>query len=184
LNLGGVTKPMALAPEFRARTRRATFAVHGGLVIWINRRLGRSRRLVLESIFGVHMTTLDVRASLFDRIGGTNAVRGMVDRFYASVLADQELKPYFESVEMDKLRRMQFEFFSAALGGPIRYSGRTVIHAHQGRHIRREHFQAFVEHLFETLKHYSLDDADRYAIIARINTYADDVIGSGFGLDT
>ena len=122
--------------------------------------------------------------SLFERVGGINGVRSLVDRFYARVLADQDLKPYFDNVEMNTLRRMQFEFFSAALGGPTRYTGRPVIHAHQGRHITREHFQAFVEHLFDTLQQYSLDDQDRYAIIARINTYADDVIGTGVGLDT
>jgi hemoglobin len=126
----------------------------------------------------------DTQTSLFYSIGGANAVRGLVDRFYANVLSDQELKPYFDGVEMNKLRRMQFDFFSAALGGPVRYTGRPINHAHHGMHISREHFQAFVEHLFETLKEYSLNDSDRFAIIARINTYADDVIGSGFGLDT
>ena len=130
------------------------------------------------------MNTNDAKSDLFDRIGGANGVRGLIDRFYARVLADQELKPFFDRVEMDKLRRMQFEFFCAALGGPIRYSGRAVIHAHHGRQIGRRDFQAFVEHLFETLKDYSLSDDDRYAIIARINTYADDVIGDGVGLDT
>ena len=63
----------------------------------------------------------------------------------------------------------------------IQYTGRPVIHAHQGRRITRQHFQAFVEHLFETLADYQLGEDDRYAIIARINTYADDVIGSGTG---
>lgn len=147
-------------------------------------RRAACRRLVLKTIRGIRMTSLHVPESLFDRIGGANAVRGMVDRFYARVLADAELKPYFEAVELDKLRRMQFEFFSAALGGPIRYTGRPVIHAHQGRHIKREHFQAFVEHLFETLRQYSLDEQERFEVIARVNTYADDVIGGGVGLDT
>lgn len=116
---------------------------------------------------------------LFDRLGGAPGVMRMIDRFYARVLADAALRPYFEDVQMHKLQRMQFEFFSAALGGPTAYSGRTVQHAHQGRRIPREHFQAFVEHLFETLKDSGLSDDDRYTIIARINTYADDVIGNG-----
>jgi hypothetical protein len=70
------------------------------------------------------------------------------------VIADPELRPYFDHVALDKRQRMQVEFFSAALDGPIRYTGRTVIHAHQGRRITRLHFQAFVEHLFETLAFY------------------------------
>ena len=122
--------------------------------------------------------------SLFDRVGGAAGVASLVNRFYTKVLADPALRPYFEGVAMRKLLDMQFEFFSAALGGPVYYTGRPVIHAHQGRGITRQHFQAFVEHLFETLKDYSLTEQDRYAIIARINTYADDVIGRGAGQDT
>jgi hemoglobin len=76
---------------------------------------------------------------------------------------------------------MQVEFFSAALGGPIRYTGRPVIHAHHGLNITRLHFQAFVEHLLDTLARYPLSEDDRYAIISRVNTYVDDVVGSGTG---
>jgi hemoglobin len=127
------------------------------------------------------MNSANSEVSLYDRIGGAEAVAGMVDRFYARVIADPELRPYFDHVALDKLQRMQVEFFTAALDGPIRYSGRTVIHAHQGRRITRLHFQAFVGHLFETLASYPLSENDRYTIIARINTYADDVLGSGGG---
>ena len=119
--------------------------------------------------------------TLYDRIGGADAVTGCVDRFYLSVMADAELRPYFDHADLGSLRRMQVEFFSAALDGPTRYTGRPVIHAHHGRHITRRHFQAFVEHLFATLADYDLSEDDRYAIIARINTYVDDVIGSASG---
>ena len=121
-------------------------------------------------------------ASLFDRIGGVAGVTRLISTFYGSVLADPRLAPYFDGVPIHKLRHMQFEFFSAALGGPAPYTGRTVVQAHQGRRIARAHFQAFVEHLFETLQDYALSEDERYAIIARINTYADDVIGAGGGM--
>jgi hemoglobin len=117
--------------------------------------------------------------SLFDRVGRVPGVTRLIGRFYANVLNDPSLRPYFAGVELRKLQRMQFEFFSAALGGPTAYGGRSMQHAHQGRHITREHFQAFVEHLFETLQECDLTDEDRYAIIARINTYADDVFDTG-----
>ena len=130
------------------------------------------------------MSDAKFEVSLYDRIGGAKAVSAMVDRFYASVIADPDLRPYFDHVALDKLRHMQVEFFSAALGGPIAYSGRPVIHAHHGMRITRRHFQAFVEHLFATLGDYSLSETDRYTIIARINTYVDDVVGSGSAPDT
>jgi hemoglobin len=130
------------------------------------------------------MNAASSEMSLFDRVGGAGGVATLVRDFYARVLADPTLRPYFDGTAMDKLQRMQFEFFSAALGGPVYYTGRPVIHAHQGRGITRQHFQAFVEHLFDTLKDYSLSEQDRYTIIARINTYADDVISRGVGMDT
>ena len=61
--------------------------------------------------------------------------------FYNRVLSDPELAPFFEASDIDKLRRMQREFFSVALGGPIRYDGQSLSYAHHGRGIRRTHFQ-------------------------------------------
>src|SRR5512146_201288 len=118
---------------------------------------------------GMDMNSAKSEPTLYDRIGGAEAVGAMVDSFYQKVIADSDLRPYFDHVAMDKLRRMQVELFSAALDGPIRYAGRPVIHAHHGQHITRRHFQAFVEHLFETLANFPLSEDDRYAIIARIN---------------
>lgn len=122
------------------------------------------------------MNQVEPETSLFERVGGVSGIKRLVGEFYARVLDDPDLYPYFARVHLEKLRHMQFEFFSTALGGPTAYGGRTMQHAHQGLHIPREHFQAFVEHLFETLKTYRLSENDRYAIVARINTYADDVI--------
>ena len=124
------------------------------------------------------MSPTESEPSLFVRIGGVPGLTRMVPRFYARVLADPALRPHFEGVPLDKLYNMQIEFFSAALDGPTRYSGRTLHHAHQGRGISREHFQAFLQHLFEALKDFSLSDDQRYAVIARINTYSDDVISN------
>jgi len=125
------------------------------------------------------MRPTESEATLFDRIGGVDGLTRMVGRFYARVLGDKTLRPYFKGVQLDKLYRMQFEFFSVALGGPTAYSGRTLHHAHRGLGISREHFQAFVEHLFEALKDFPLSADERYAIISRINTYVDDIIGAG-----
>ena len=127
------------------------------------------------------MSIPDSKASLYERIGGSEAIAGMVASFYSKVIADPNLRPYFDHAVLDKLKHMQIEFFSAALDGPIRYTGRLVANAHHGLGVTRQHFQFFVEHLFETLADYPLSEQDRYEIISRINTYADDVIGSCTG---
>ena len=117
--------------------------------------------------------------TLYERLGGDSAIAQMIDDFYGRVLVDEELAPFFDGAAMDKLRNMQREFFGAALGGPIQYSGRSLTEIHAGMGIETRHFVRFVEHLFDTLKEQPIDDDDAYEIIARVNTYVDDITGQG-----
>lgn len=115
--------------------------------------------------------------TLFERIGGKQMIADVVDDFYDRVLADSELKPFFKNTSMDKLRCMQQEFFSAALDGPITYTGKPLSHVHHGRGITKHHFTLFVNHLLETLRDYGINDQDVTNIISRINIYADEITG-------
>jgi hemoglobin len=121
------------------------------------------------------------RDNLYLRIGGASTVDKLVVDFYNRVLSDPQLAPFFEDTDTEKLTRMQREFFSAALGGPVRYDGLSLSHAHHGRGIGRRHFARFVEHLLAGLEAVGIDEADSSRVIARIDTYVDDVVG-GAGL--
>jgi hemoglobin len=115
--------------------------------------------------------------TLFERIGGEQMIAEVVDDFYERILADPELKPFFINTAMDKLRPMQREFFSAALDGPITYTGKPLSHVHHGRGITKHHFTLFVNHLLDTLRDRGINDQDVTDIIGRINTYADEITG-------
>lgn len=116
-------------------------------------------------------------ATLFDRVGGEAAVRSLVDAFYTRVLDDPFLSPFFASTSMERLRAMQLEFFSAALGGPVQYSGKPIAYVHHGRGIAPTHLSRFLDHLLATLKDQNLDEKDVYDIISRINLYTTDLTG-------
>ena len=124
----------------------------------------------------------DAEPTLFDKIGGPEGVKSLVNDFYERVLEDEALAPFFKDVAIGKLQNMQYEFFGAALGGDVHYSGLSLSHAHQGRGIEREHYERFVNHLLATLKGIDAEPEDTSRLIARINTYVEDVIGGG-GLD-
>ena len=125
---------------------------------------------------------MSAKPSLYERIGGKEMVTSMVDAFYERVLADPLLEPFFRNVSMEKLRSMQYEFFSTALGGPVTYLDKTIYRVHYGLGIKRKHFARFVQHLLETLQSFDLDEDDISHIIGRVNTYVDEVLG-GHGLD-
>jgi hemoglobin len=115
--------------------------------------------------------------TLFERIGGEQMIAEVVDDFYARVLADPELKPFFRNTSIDKLRSMQREFFGAALDGPITYTGKPLSHVHHGRGITKHHFTLYVNHLLDTLRERGINDQDVTDIISRIRIYADEITG-------
>lgn len=115
--------------------------------------------------------------TLFERVGGEAAVRNLVDAFYTRVLDDPFLAPFFAATSMERLRAMQLEFFSAALGGPVQYTGQPIAYVHHGRGINPNHLSRFLDHLLETLKDQNLNEKDVYDIISRINLYTTDLTG-------
>lgn len=124
-------------------------------------------------------------ATLYEQIGGTEGITRLIAAFYRRVQADPELAPFFKGVKMDKLRRMQLELFSAALGGPVQYTGRPLIEAHRHLKIGLPHYQRFIRHLFDTLDDagFGITDQERYEVIGRLNTLTDEVLsGGGTGL--
>lgn len=124
-------------------------------------------------------TTLTV--TLFDRIGGEEGIRTLVDDFYARVLADPKLKPFFEDTPMERLRNMQYEFFAAALDGPSAYKGKPLSYVHFGRGISKEHFGHFIDRLLDSLQNLNLSTETVHQIIGRLNVYADEITGSTNG---
>ncbi len=114
--------------------------------------------------------------SLYARVGGETGVEQLVVEFYQRVLKEDGLGDFFYDVPMERLKKMQKEFFSIALGGPSEYSDFQLSHAHQGRDINSGHFRKFVDILFLTLADYDLSEEERYKIITHINTYVYDIV--------
>lgn len=73
--------------------------------------------------------------SIYDKIGGYEAIEAVVEDFYVRVLADDQLGGFFTGTNMNRLKGKQAEFFAAALGGPEPYTGAPMKQVHQGRGI-------------------------------------------------
>lgn len=97
--------------------------------------------------------------SIFERIGGADAVAAVVELFYERVLADPELSPYFEGTDLAALKAHQRAFVGFALGAPAPYEGRGMERAHQGRGITGAHFDRVVGHLAAALGDGGVDGA-------------------------
>lgn len=115
--------------------------------------------------------------SLYQKLGGKAAIDAVVDAFYVKVLADKRVKDFFADVSMDKQRRKQKEFLSAAFGGPLPWTGKDMRKAHTGMGLTEEHFNAIAENLVNTLKDFKVKQDLIDQVVAIALTTKDDVLG-------
>lgn len=114
---------------------------------------------------------------LLDRLGGPETLMKIVELTYVRVLADPDLKGFFEGVPMDRLRKMQFQFLAAAFDGPIEYSGAEITAVHSGRGITANHFSKFCGHFVDTLNELNVDSRDIDNALGRLAIFKDKVTG-------
>jgi hemoglobin len=90
-------------------------------------------------------------SSIYDQIGGQEALSAVVEDFYDRVLADPDLAVFFAGANLSRLKGRQVEFFAGALGGPDHYEGVTLKEAHRGRGIGQAQFDRVAGLLSDSL---------------------------------
>ncbi len=126
------------------------------------------------------MTTA-AEPTIYEAIGGDPALVAVVDDFYGRVLADPELAGFFAGTNMTRLKGRQVEFFAAALGGPVPYSGASMRDAHRGRAIAQRHFDLVAGHLVSALAAAGVPDATVTQIVAAVAPLAGEIVTADAG---
>ncbi|HZQ32722.1 MAG TPA: group 1 truncated hemoglobin [Mycobacterium sp.] len=115
-------------------------------------------------------------SSIYEQIGGTEALEAVVDDFYRRVLDDDALAGFFTGTSMPRLKGRQVEFFAAALGGPEQYRGAPMRQVHQGRGITMHHFDLVAAHLVASLSAAGVPAGLVDQIIGAIAPLADEIV--------
>ncbi len=118
----------------------------------------------------------DRAASIYQQLGGQPAIDAAVELFYTKVLADERVKHFFDDISMVKQKRLQKEFLSAALGSPVKYTGRDLRAAHADLSLNESHFAAIAEHLQATLTELKVPQALIGQAMAIVGTTKDAVL--------
>ena len=86
---------------------------------------------------------------LYETIGGSQVINAAIECFYQRVVADEQLRPFFESTNMAHLQEGQSMFLSMLLGGRVVYTGRDIGEAHNELRtlgLNETHFNRFLDH--------------------------------------
>src|ERR1700689_4458157 len=124
------------------------------------------------------MTTA-AEPTIYEAIGGDTALVAVVDDFYGRVLADPDLAGFFAGTNMTRLKGRQVEFFAAALGGPLPYTGAAMGGAQRGRAIAQRQFHLVAGPLVASLVAPGVQDATVTQIVAAIAPLASVIVTAG-----
>jgi hemoglobin len=107
--------------------------------------------------------------ALYELVGGHEALAAAVAVFYQRVLADPELRPWFDGVDISRLRSHQRAFLAGALGGPDLFAGRDLGAAHRGLRVTDRAFDSVLDHLACTLRDLGVNTI----VVARIGEHVE-----------
>ena len=123
------------------------------------------------------MTATMQPTSLYQQLGGKEALTAVVDEFYRRVVADDRLAAMFGGLDMAQQRRHLATFLGMAFGGPNEYRGRAMRAAHQGLGITGEQFGAVAGHLQATLVFFAVPEELIATVIGTVAGLQGDVVG-------
>jgi hemoglobin len=117
--------------------------------------------------------------SLYERIGGYNAIAAVIDDALPRVVNDPILAKYFVGLSDDtktKLRGHFVNLFCAASGGPCTYAGRDMKTSHKGLKITEKEFNAFAVDVITTLDKFKVPKREKDELVAIVAGLKNDVV--------
>lgn len=117
--------------------------------------------------------------TLYERIGGKDAIKATVQKLYEKLLADESLKPFFQEIDVKQLERSQQAFLIMAFGGPHNYTGEGLRASHKDlvdNGLSDEHFDAVANHLQAALEELDVDTVLIKEVMRIVGTTKDDVL--------
>jgi hemoglobin len=118
--------------------------------------------------------------SLYDRLGGYDAIAAMVDDLLLQRLVrDPQIGIYWRGHSRDSMKRdrqLLVDFLCAATGGPAIYRGRDMKTSHEGLQISESDWKVFADHTVATLNKFRVPPAEQEEFLAAAVSLKGDIV--------
>ena len=117
--------------------------------------------------------------SLYQRLGGYDAIAAATDDLLARLQADPQLGGYWKGASNDNrrhARQLIVDFMVEAAGGPAYYTGRDMKTAHDGMRIDESDWDVFMHHSAATLDHFGVTGQEKTDVLAFFESLKADVV--------
>jgi hemoglobin len=115
-------------------------------------------------------------ASLYERLGGLDAINAVVQSFVARCAGDDRINPKFARTDVPRLKKMLVDQVCEATGGPCTYTGRTMRETHDGMGVTAGEFDALVEDLVATLDELDVGRAEQEELLGLLGPMRGDIV--------
>ena len=117
-----------------------------------------------------------MKKSLYERLGGIDAIKAVVDDFVGNVAADKRINAFFAHTDIDRLKRNLVDQICQGTGGPCTYTGRSMKEAHAGMGVRSRDFDALVGDLGKTLNKFKVPGREQKELVAILAPMKKDIV--------
>jgi hemoglobin len=125
----------------------------------------------------VSASSTSTEKSLYERLGGKDAITAVVDDFVANVAADARINARFAKTNIPRLKQMLVDQVCQATGGPCTYTGRSMRDAHRGMNITEAEFNALVEDLTRSLDKFKVPEREKTELLTALGGMKGDIVG-------
>jgi len=114
--------------------------------------------------------------SLYDRLGGIDAITAVVGSFRDRVAGDDRINLKFARTDLARLTKMLIDQVCEASGGPCRYTGRSMKEAHASMRVTNGEFDALVEDLVATLEQFKVGKPEQDDLLAVVGPLRSEIV--------
>ena len=117
--------------------------------------------------------------SLYQRIGGYDALAAVVDDFVGRLVTDKQFERFFVGHSDDSKKRIRqhiLDQFCAATGGPCLYLGRDMKTSHAGLGITSAEWDAAAKHLIASLDKFKVPEKEKGEVLAFVGSLKKDIV--------
>ena len=114
--------------------------------------------------------------SLYDRLGGKDAITAVVKEFLGNVVADKRINAFFKNADAAKLQGLLVDQVCEATGGPCKYKGKDMKTAHKGMKVSEADFTAMVEDLVKALDKFKVPKKEKDELLGALGGMKGDIV--------
>ncbi|MCB0697966.1 MAG: group 1 truncated hemoglobin [Chitinophagaceae bacterium] len=126
-------------------------------------------------------TTTTMTKTLYERLGGNDAIKAVVDKFIEYVAADTAINSFFaETVAQNRVDALKMNLVNQigeGTGGPEKYTGKSMADAHKGMNIQNDDFDALVGDLVKALDFYNVPEQEKGELLDILGPMRSDIVG-------